>query len=331
MNPLRVGFIGFGRFAKLRKQIIEQLKIPNVEFAGYYDPNVKISEELKDYNNVDKLINDSDALLISVPPKYAPDYTAKVLRTAKHVFSEKPAAINYPSLRKVIHAREENSKTVLGYGFNHRRHRSVIKIKNFTESREFGSLLWMRGRYGKEVDKNYVETWRSDLDKNGGGILIDQGIHMIDLMNWISGGFDIVTSILSNGFFNVLGVEDNAFITLANSKTKVSASMHNTITQWRYLFALELFYERGSVVLNGLRTSSGVYGNEELTIRPSKEFEHDFDTQTIQYSTNHSWQDEMSAFFTAINNSVNYPYAGLAEAVETTKLMDKIYTGAIWI
>lgn len=331
MTRLRVGFIGFGRFARLRKQIIKDLKISNVVIEGYYDPNVDLSGELKRFKSDDDLYENCDAILISVPPKFAPIYTAKALNEKKHVFCEKPAATNSHALKSVAAARAQCTETVLGYGFNHRRHRSLIKIKEFTESKEFGSLLWMRGRYGKEVGKGYTNAWRSDIDQNGGGILIDQGIHMIDLMNWIAEGFDVFTAVLSTGYFNVDGVEDNAFVTMANSQTKVAASIHSTITQWRYLFALELFYERGSVVLNGLRTSSGVYGNEELTIRPSKEFEREFDTQKIEYSANHSWEDEMCAFFSAINSRADYPYSGLQDAVETTKLMDEIYERAIWI
>lgn len=331
MTCLKVGFIGFGRFARLRKQIIEDLGISGVVCEGYYDPNVELSCKLKRFKSDDELYDNCDAVLVSVPPKFAPYYTVKALNKKKHVFCEKPAAINFTSLASVVDARSQSPKTVLGYGFNHRRHRSLLRIKEFTVSKEFGSLLWMRGRYGKEVDQNYVHAWRSDIYQNGGGILIDQGIHMIDLMSWIAEGFDVVTAVLSTGYFNLERVEDNAFVTMANSQTKVSASIHSTITQWRYLFALELFYERGSVVLNGLRTSSGVYGNEELTIRPSKEFEREFDTQKIQYSTNHSWEDEMSAFFSAIISGVDYPYCGLQDAVEITKLMDMIYEKAIWV
>lgn len=305
--------------------------MPNVVCEGYYDLNVELSCEFKRFKSADELFYNCDAVIVSVPPKFAPDFTIQALEKTKHVFCEKPAATNFTSFERVADVRSQYSKTVLGYGFNHRRHRSIIRIKEFTDSKEFGSLLWMRGRYGKEVDKNYINAWRSDRDQNGGGILMDQGIHMIDLMNWIANGFDVSTAILSTGYFNVNGVEDNAFVTMANSQTKVTASIHSTITQWRYLFALELFYERGSVVLNGLRTSSGVYGSEELTIRPNKNFEFEFDTQKIEYSKNHSWEDEMTAFFSAINNQADYPYAGLLDAMETTKLMDKIYEGAVWI
>jgi len=302
-----------------------------VVLSGYYDLNKKLDSELDYYEDHNSLLDIVDAVIISVPPKFSPEFTKAALERGVHVFCEKPAAITVQDLRQVGQAKSKAPGSILAYGFNHRRHRSVIKMKEFTEDKTYGQLLWMRGRYGKEVEANYQATWRNKLELNGGGILIDQGIHMIDLMHWIAGGFDIVTAVMSNNYFRTKKVEDNAFVTLASSKSKISASMHSTITQWRYLFALELFFEKGSAVLNGLRTSSGVYGEEILTFTPNKQFENDFDQMSINYNDNHSWRDEMSAFVNSILNQTEYPYTQYQDALETTKLIERIYKNAIWV
>ena len=158
----------------------------------------------------------------------------------------------------------------------------------------------MRGRYGKEVDEDYRYSWRCNPELNGGGILIDQGIHLIDLMNHLSGGFDGAQAVLSNNYLGIDGVDDNSFVTVFSTETKISASLHSTITQWRYLFSLEIFLENGSIILNGLRTNSGNYGNEILTIKPNKHLEEEIETTEEEFTSNDSWRLEMDAFISAI-------------------------------
>ena len=168
-------------------------------------------------------------------------------------------------------------------------------MKQVIDSKNLGDILWMRGRYGKEVDNNYTDTWRCNRDLNGGGILIDQGIHMVDLMSYLSGGFDGAQAVLSSSYLNVAGVEDNGFITLYSTSKKISASIHTTVTQWRYLFSLEVFLEKGSIVLNGLRTKSGNYGDEILTIKPNLTNENKISFTEEKFVENISWQKEIDA------------------------------------
>ena len=330
MSKIKVGFLGFGTFAQRRCDILLQNCSFDCEVVGYHDPEEKKTNLLR-FQNREELIDLCDAIFVAVPPKFSPIFTLDVLKKGKAVFCEKPAARCYQDILPLVGYVRQNPNAKLAYGFNHRRHRSILEIKKLTDSNHFGNLLWMRGRYGKEVDEDYSRSWRSNKDLNGGGILIDQGIHMVDFMSWIAGGFDITSSVLSASYFNIKEVEDNAFVTMANSQSGVAASLHSTITQWRYLFSFELFYERGSIVLNGLRTGSGVYGNEELTITPSPFYEEDLDTQVVTYSSNHSWKDEVVTFINSLKNQVAYPYSDIYDAIDTTLLMDKIYKEAIWV
>ena len=148
-------------------------------------------------------------------------------------------------------------------------------------------------------------------------------------MDWLAGGFDINQALLSDSFLNVAGVEDNAFINLYSSEYKISASLHSTITQWRYLFSLEIFLEKGSLVLNGLKTSSGRYGEEVLTIRP-RTSDGQLNDREKSYFTNKSWGREMEAFICSIKNTKPYPYSSLNEAKNIMKLLESIYLNAIW-
>ena len=141
-----------------------------------------------------------------------------------------------------------------------------VKMKQIVTDGALGRILWMRGRYGKAVDENYTDTWRADPALAGGGILIDQGIHMLDLFLHLAGDFDEVQAMVSHLYWNLPGIEDNVFAQFRNSTTGCVASLHSTMIQWRHLFALEVFMERGYMVLNGLKTGSGSYGAEQRVV-----------------------------------------------------------------
>ncbi|MBL18738.1 MAG: oxidoreductase [Flavobacteriaceae bacterium] len=323
---IKTGFIGFGSFARLRLSVIQEFD--DVHPVGFFDPNVETASALlKKFKTLRELLTCSDAVLISVPPYNAPKLVQKALEHGLHVFCEKPPGVSEKSLSII---KSQNFDLVLAYGFNHRLHDSVIHIKKLIDSGQLGNILWMRGRYGKEVDQSYLKNWRCDKKLNGGGILIDQGIHLLDLMNWLAGGFDFAQAVLSDRYLNVKKVEDNAFINLTSSKNGISCSLHSTITQWRYLFSLEIFCEFGSIVLNGLRTQSGRYGDEVLSINKRKDFENYTDEVTV-YESNNSWSREMAAFFNSIKNQQPYPHSSLPEAREIMKLIDNIYKNAVWI
>lgn len=324
---INIGFIGFGSFSQVRLKCLDD--DPTVQVSGFFDEFFEGHSTLKRFATSKELIMSSDAVIVSVPPKFAPKYVCEVLAAKKHVFCEKPAAVSANDLQKVMDTYSGNQ--ILAYGFNHRQHSSVVRITEILKKKTLGNILWMRGRYGKEVNDSYRHGWRCNPKLNGGGILIDQGIHLIDLMSHLSGGFDGAQAVLSNNYLGIDGVDDNSFVTVYSTKTKISASLHSTITQWRYLFSLEIFLENGSIILNGLRTNSGNYGNEILTIKPNKNVEKEIETTEEEFASNTSWRAEMEAFISSINTGKPYPYANLCDAVSVTKLIDLIYEKAIWI
>lgn len=325
-KKIRIGFIGFGAFSNVRYEILS--KIDCVMVVGYYDKKHAREKRIQSYDDPSTLISLCDAVIVSVPPKYAPDYVVMALLYNTHVFCEKPAAINSKELQKIEPYLTEG--LILAYGFNHRQHDSIIKIRKILDNGTMGKLLWMRGRYGKEVNSKYKNTWRCDKKINGGGIVIDQGIHMIDLMSYLAKGFDGAQAVLSTDYLGCEGVEDNAFITLYSVKEKISASIHSTITQWRYLFSLEIFLTDGSIILNGLRTRSGNYGEEVLSIKPNTKRD-DLREEDITYSENRSWKKEMEEFIDCIKGGREYKFSDYTDAKQITSLIDEIYKKAIWL
>lgn len=324
---IKVGFIGFGSFAKHRLKLLSQISY--VHTIGFYDPYINENfDNLECFSDPEILLYNVDAVIIAVPPFVAPEYSYLALSNNVHVFCEKPPATNVEDLNKL---KNFSDKLVLAYGFNHRLHDSIIKIKSIVDNKQMGEILWMRGRYGKEVNKDYINNWRCDYAKNGGGILIDQGLHLLDIMNWLAGGFDNNQTVLSNNYLQIANVEDNAFINLYSSSSSISASLHSTITQWRYLFSLEIFLENGSLILNGLRTRSGSYGDETLSIRPNIPLDHlDLREEEISYLLNDSWSLEMKTFVDSVLNNEPYPYCKLPDAINIMELLNNIYKNAKW-
>ncbi len=257
-----------------------------------------------------------------------PTQAMVALRASKHVFSEKPPAFNAGQLREVMAAERESGRKLM-YGFNHRHHAGVRKMRELVDSGAFGRVLWMRGRYGKSVDEAYLAGWRADARRAGGGILLDQGIHMLDLFLHIGGvAFDEAHAFVSSRYWDIAGLEDNVFAILRNRETGLEASLHSTMTQWRHLFSLEVGLERGYLTLDGLNTSSGTYGEEILTIgrnratAPAATAERE---ERLHFPVDISWRSEVEHFMDAVTLGAPLRHGTSAQALAVMSLVDAIY------
>jgi predicted dehydrogenase len=276
-----------------------------------------------------EIINDPtiEAIFICTPNHRIVPLCKQALAAGKHVFSEKPPAFNAAEVEEVRAVEAESGRTLM-YGFNHRHHGSIQKMKEIIDSGQMGKILWMRGRYGKEVDDAYFQGWRADPKLAGGGIMLDQGIHMLDLFLHFAGEFHEIHALVSNLFWQTEGLEDNVFAIMRNNESGVCASLHSTMTQWRYLFSLEVFLEKGALVLNGLKTSSGVYGDEDLAIKHNDVARHQgqFESEEhIIFHTDTSWGAEVGQFFEAILEDTPVGLGNSQDALRLMQAMDMIY------
>lgn len=325
---IRCGIVGFGKMGKIRAAAIEASGAGRVVLV--YDPEAEVNTTYALAKSAKEVIvsEEVDAVFVCTPNHLIPDLCVGALSAGKHVFCEKPPGFNAADVERVLHAERNASGKKLMYGFNHRHHESIKRMHEIVNTQELGKILWMRGRYGKEVDKAYFSGWRADPKLAGAGILLDQGIHMVDLLLFFGGGFDEVRAFVSNLFWKIEGIEDNVFAIFRNSETGCCASLHSTMTQWRYLFSLEVFLQGGSLILNGLKTSSGSYGDEVLTVRrnPSYLFDGRFDQEeVITYNNDTSWQSEVNHFFSCIKHNYQPQYGSGQDALELMRLIDQVY------
>lgn len=325
---IKVGIAGYGKIGQLRHKIL--LNRDDVVVNGIYD--VKMPKKLngiKFYSSYEELINsDLDAIFICAYNTVLAKYTSMALNKGLNVFCEKPPAMKLEELDLVFKSLKKSNK-ILKYGFNHRYHYSVIEAKKIIDSGKMGRLLWMRGVYGKAGSIDYNKNWRNYKKYSGGGILIDQGIHMLDLMRYFSGeNFNKINSYITTAFWDIK-VEDNAFV-LMQSDNKVIASLHSSATQWRHKFLLELCFEEGYLNLDGILSGTRSYAPEKLIIG-RREFEDVTfamgkpKESIICFENDHSWNLEIDEFIKAVNGKSRIKQGTLEDAFETLSLVQRVY------
>jgi predicted dehydrogenase len=213
------------------------------------------------------------------------------------------------------------------YGFNHRFHLSVEEAKSIINNRSLGKIINMKGVYGKSKMISFNQTdWRTRRKESGGGILLDQGIHMLDLIRYLSEEtFEDIFSFIDNAFWN-FDVEDNAYV-LMKSLNGVVAQLHSSATQWRHVFNLEITLQKGSLVLGGLLTGSKSYGEETLKIITSDPQKDDGqpNESILKYDEDVSWDEEIKYFALALQNNSIIKRGNIDDAIETMLLIESIY------
>jgi predicted dehydrogenase len=191
-----------------------------------------------------------------------PEIIIAALKADMHVFSEKPPGRTLEDIENIRAEEALHPGLHLAFGFNHRQHYSVKMAKELMNSGELGQLLWLRGVYGKCGQEGFERQWRSNREEAGGGILLDQGIHMLDLFRYFGFEYNRLKSFVATDHWNI-PVEDNAFILLANEQQQ--AFLHSSSTLWKHKFQLEICLREGFISLNGLNTGSNSYGRESIT------------------------------------------------------------------
>ena len=202
---------------------------------------------------------DIDIVIVATTHDMLAPIATEAAHAGKHVFIEKPGARRACELDAVADAAGRTGALVR-VGFNHRYHRAVQKARAIFDSGAIGPLLFIRGRYGHGGRSGYEREWRANPDLSGGGELLDQGVHLIDLSRWFLGDFTRVTG-RTPSFFWKMPVEDNAFLLLETAAAQI-AFLHASWTEWKNLFSFEICGRDGKLEISGL---GGSYGTERLT------------------------------------------------------------------
>jgi predicted dehydrogenase len=236
-----------------------------------------------------------------------------------HVLVEKPGARSRDELAALRDAAHRTGQLVR-VGFNHRFHPAVRAAKALVDGREHGRVLYLRARYGHGGRPDYAREWRADRSISGGGELLDQGSHLVDLTRFLIGDLTLAFAELPTLFWP-MPVEDNAFLALRDEGGRI-AWLHASWTEWKNLFSMEVALERARLDLDGL---GGSYGTERLTVHAMRPEMGPPETTTREWAApDESWRLEIEDFMADLDGSPPVG-AGLDDAASVLQLIDEAY------
>ena len=262
---------------------------------------------------------DVNLVIVATTNQSLVEVSLLAVQNGKHVLVEKPAARNCAELDLLIEAAQKNNVQVR-VGFNHRYHPAFLKARELIDSGELGELMFIRGRYGHGGRIGYDREWRADPTLSGGGELIDQGVHLIDLSRWILGDFSDVEGFAHTYYWD-MPVDDNGFMLLKTAK-KQTAFLHVSCTEWKNLFSFEIYGKQAKLHIEGL---GGSYGVERLAFYKMLPQMGPPETTIWEYPMgDHSWTLEFEEFLEDIRLQ-RTPSANLWDARAALSIVEQIY------
>ena len=302
MSGLRVAIVGCGLIGAKRAGALSC----DDELSACYDVSRQAAEKLAEQHGAkvcdsldDLLASGPDVVVVATVHDQLAALAEQALQAGAHVLVEKPAGVSSAQIERLIECQRASGRLVK-VGFNHRFHPGIARAVEEVHSGHHGELMYVRGRYGHGGRPGYDREWRTEPARSGGGELIDQGMHLLDLTHWLAGPLSLHSAMLRTHFWDT-PVEDNAALILgdAGSRTDPWAMLHVSWTEWKNLFSLEIYCRTAKLQVDGLVRS---YGPQTLKIyRMSPELGPP-ELEELEYpDEDGSWELEWRSFAAAIS------------------------------
>ena len=326
---IRIGIVGAGLIGRKRAEAIASLST-DLKVDLVSDIDAEKAAELSRFCGAASCVDwreltrrdDIDGVIVATPNKFIREIAISALEHGKHVLCEKPLGRNAGEA-EAIWSKAKERGLILKTGFNHRFHPAVRTAKKIVVDGGIGKIYLMRAVYGHGGRPGYEREWRASRDLCGGGELLDQGVHVIDLFRWFLGEFDEVFGKVETFYWD-MEVEDNAFAILRTRSAQV-ATMHTSWTQWKNKFLLEIIGEKGYLVVDGL---GGSYGTERLVIGKRKVSGGAPDEEIIEFpGPDISWREELKEFASAIMEN-REPIGSGYDGLMANRLVGAVYESA---
>lgn len=324
---MNVAIIGCGLIGRKRAEVLKNIPT-HPQLLACVDQIKERAESLaKQFPNCIALTDwreviarpDVQIIIIATLHASLAEIALAAVSQGKHVLVEKPGSKLSTELEAIIHETKKTGSLVR-VGFNHRYHRAFLKARELVDNDELGELMFIRARYGHGGRVGYDLEWRANPELSGGGELIDQGVHLIDLARWFLGDFNHVDGFAHTYYWN-MPVEDNGFLLLKTPK-KQTAFLHASCTEWKNTFSFEIYGRKGKIDINGL---GGSYGVERISFYKMLPVMGPPETTVWEYPMqDNSWEIEFEEFLEDIKQN-RQPAAGLNDAMATLKIVEEIY------
>jgi predicted dehydrogenase len=264
-----------------------------------------------------------DGVIVATPNRWLAEHAAAAIRRGKHVLVEKPVGRSAAEIEHLLHLLEERPEVRVKAGFNLRVHPAIRRAREIVRREDLGRVMYLRGRYGHGGRLGYEREWRADPEQSGGGELIDQGVHLIDLARVFLGDVRLAASITATYFWD-MPVDDNSFL-LLESEAGAVAHCHVSCTEWKNLFSLEIFFERAKLQIEGL---GGSYGTETLTVYRMQPEMGPPPVEVERFEGDPSWREELGSWIAAIERGA--PLDGdLRDALAALRIVEDAYRAGI--
>lgn len=292
---MRVGLVGCGRMGRKRVAALGADTL-----VGCVDDDPALARELAAGHGAlacpglaALLELRPDAIIVATTPDALAAVGCRALEAGAHVLVEKPAGRSGADVERLARSAERAGRHVRA-GFNHRFHPGIMRAIGEARSGRYGPVLSLRGRYGHGGRPGYESEWRFDRAIAGGGQLVDQGMHLLDLSHWLLGPLPLHSSLLRSSYWPG-EVEDTAVLLLGGAgRQGPFAALHASWAEWKNLFSLEIACRRAKLQVDGL---TGSYGAQRLTLYLMRPELGPPDVETIDYPADDpSWSAEWQAF-----------------------------------
>lgn len=313
---MRIGILGYGYMGQIRAESVRGRADAELVRIFHTDAAAPLRAERWETVVDDP---DLDAVIVCLPNHLTCEATVRALRRGKHVFAEKPPGVSVAQVQAMREAERESGRT-LQFGFDLRQHDAMLRARALIEGGELGRLRWLRGVYGKPRETSFERSWRADRALAGGGILLDQGIHLLDVFLWLSGGLSEVHAFSSP---TPPRLDEDTMVILRGAGG-VLASLHSSHTQWPPTFAFDAGLEDGMIHVEGLVTKSGRYGPETIAWGPLEAPRAHAET----FTTQRAWARELDAFLAAARAGTRPTTGTSDDALAIMLLVDRIHAAA---
>jgi predicted dehydrogenase len=333
---MRALVIGYGYMGQIRRRVVDELDgLELVAICDQFADPADIGPDCPHYADYEKAIEElrPDLVFVCTPNSKSPDICIHALSKGCHVFCEKPPGRNVEDIRRIIAAEKGHPGQKVMFGFNHRHHPAILEAKSIVDAGRMGKILWLRGLYGKSggSGREFEQSWRNDPAVSGGGILLDQGIHMLDLFRFFCGNFIEIQGMLSTSYWDI-EVEDNAFVLLRTDKGQM-AQLHSSATLWKHTFRLEIGLENGYLTAQGLLSKTGSYGREMLIVgrkprRGGEEAVGNPREEVVYFDEDRSWDLQVRELVDCIRSGRPVTDSSTVDALGVMEIIDAVYRQA---
>lgn len=262
---LGVGIVGCGLIGRKRAESLGRDRL-----LGCTDPRAEAAAQLahefggRECVDLEALLElEPDVVVVAVPHHLLAAIGARALEAGAHVLVEKPAGIGVADV-DLLSAAATAAGRLVKVGFNHRFHPAIMRAVSEARSGRFGEVMFARARYGHGGRLGYEQEWRMRRELSGGGELVDQGMHLLDIFHWLLGPLPLQSALLRSQFWDS-EVEDNAVVTLGDAGSHAApwGTFHASWTEWKNMFSLEVYCHTAKLAVDGLH---GSYGPQRLRI-----------------------------------------------------------------